>query len=352
MALVARERPVGAASRWRLAVGVVAALNAVAALGGTVGLVSGWLSLGDLTDRLPFGSSVLGGTALAVLVSLPQALLALLAWRRASAAAAVSVLVGGMLVGWILVEALFLQVFEGLQVAYLVIGFVQVGLGLLLGLHDPGLEPRALTAMAWAVVADLPRFLGAPFHRRAHLRWGATPAEVAAPMPGDAALPEASYVATRAIDIAAPPEAVWPWIVQVGADRAGWYSDDLLDNAGRPSADVVRPEWQHVARGNVVSMSPRTPPPPGTFFTVESFDEPHRLLWSKSDSVWSWRLEPAPGGGTRLVTRVRACYDWRRPALALFGVLLMELGDYPMMRRMLLGIRSRATAGRTGVTTT
>lgn len=77
---------------------------------------------------------------LALLVSLPQALLALLACRKASATAATSVLVGSLLVCWILVEALFLQVFEGLQVAYLVIGFVQVGLGLLLGLHDPGLE--------------------------------------------------------------------------------------------------------------------------------------------------------------------------------------------------------------------
>jgi hypothetical protein len=162
-----RERPVGVAGRWRLAVGVVAALNAVAALGGAVGLVSGRLTLGDLTDRLPLGSSVLGGVALAVLVGVPQALLALLAWRRDTATAAVSVVVGSMLVGWILVEALFLQVFEGLQVAYLLIGLVQVGLGLLLGLHDPGLEPRALAATAWAAVADLPRRLTTP-HRRRH----------------------------------------------------------------------------------------------------------------------------------------------------------------------------------------
>jgi hypothetical protein len=350
MALVLRPRPVGVASRWRLAVGVVAGLNAVAALCGAVGLVSGWLSLGDLTERLPWGSSVVGGVALAVLVALPQAALALLARCRSSAAAATSVLVGAMLVGWILVEVVFLQVFAGLQVAYLVIGLVQVGLGLLLGLHDPGLEPRALAAMAWAVVADVPRFLLAPLHRRRHLRWGATAAEVSAPMPGDEAVPEASYVATRAVDIAAPPEAVWPWIVQMGADRAGWYSDDLFDNAGRPSADVIRPEWQQVARGGIVSMSPRTPPPPGTYFVVASFEEPHWLLWSKADSVWSWRLEPRPGGGTRLVTRVHARYDWQRPAVALLGVLLMELGDYPMMRRMLLGIRSRATADRTGLT--
>jgi hypothetical protein len=293
---------------------------------------------------LPFGSAVLGGVALALLVCLPQSVLTLLALRRSSAAAATSLLVGSLLVLWILVEVAFLHVLAGLQVVYLVVGVVQVGLGILLGQHDPGLRPRALIAMAWAVVADLPRFALAPFHRRHHLRWGATPAEVAARMPGDDALPEASYVATRAIDVAAPPEEVWPWIVQVGADRAGWYSDDLLDNAGRPSTRLVHLDWQRTRPGDVVSMSPRTPPPPGTFFTVDSFDPPHWLLWSKSDSVWSWRLEPVDGGGTRLVTRVRASYDWHRPALALLGVLLMELGDYPMMRRMLLGIRSRAEA--------
>ena len=344
MALVVRARPVGVAGRWRLAVGVVAGLNAVAALGGAVGLVSGWLTLGDLTDDLPWGSTLLAGVALGLLVCLPQAFLTLLAWRRSGAAAAFSVIAGAMLVGWILVEVLFLHVLAGLQVAYLLVGLVQVGLGLLLGLHDPGLGPRGLTAMVWAVAADVPRFLVAPFHRRRHLRWGATAAEVAAGMPGDDRIPGAQYVATRALAVDAPPAEVWPWIVQVGADRAGWYSDDLLDHAGRPSTSLIHLEWQETRPGDLVAMSGRTPPPAGTYFTVEAFDAPHWLLWAKPDSVWSWRLTSTSDGGTRLVTRVRARYDWHHPAVALLGVVLMELGDYPMMRRMLLGIRSRAEA--------
>ena len=138
MALDVRARPVGVAGRWRLAVGVVAGVNAVAALGGAVGLVSGLLTLGDLTERLPFGSTVLGGVALGLLVCVPQAVLTLLAARRSSAAAAASVLVGSLLVGWILLEVAFLRELAGLRVAYLLVGAVQVGLGILLGQHDRG----------------------------------------------------------------------------------------------------------------------------------------------------------------------------------------------------------------------
>jgi hypothetical protein len=67
------------------------------------------------------------------------------------------------------------------------------------------------------------------------LRWGATDAEVAAPMPGDELVPRSSFTATRAITIDAPPEAVWPWLVQLGYRRAGWYTYDLFDNAGYPA---------------------------------------------------------------------------------------------------------------------
>lgn len=69
------------------------------------------------------------------------------------------------------------------------------------------------------VVADLPRFLTAPLLRPWHRHWGATPAEVVAPMPGDEEVPGAQYRCTRAITVGAPPEEVWPWLVQVGCLR-------------------------------------------------------------------------------------------------------------------------------------
>lgn len=322
---------------------MVATLNAAAALGGSIGLVSGWLSLEQFTERLPFGSAVLGGLALGLLVAVPQAVVAVLSLRGSPAAAAGSVAAGMGMVVWILVEVAFLRVFAGLQVVYLVVGLLQVALGFQLARHDPGLSAAALARMVGAVVADVPRFLTAPCYRRWHQRWGATDDEVAADMPGDAELPRAAYAATRAISISASPETVWAWLVQVGADRAGWYSDDLLDHGGLPSARTISPAWQDPAPGDVVAMSRRTPPPDGTFFTVHSFDANRWLLWTKKDSTWSWRLSPE-GEGTRLVTRVRAEYDWRHPAVAVLGVVLMELGDFAMMRRMLLGLRDRATS--------
>lgn len=100
-----------------------------------------------------------------------------------------------------------------------------------------------------AVAADTPWFALAPLLRPWHRTWGATPAEVAAAMPGDELLPHAQYRSTRAITISARPHDVWPWLVQVGCRRAGWYANDLLDNFGRPSSRTIIPELQHLAVG-------------------------------------------------------------------------------------------------------
>jgi len=81
--------------------------------------------------------------------------------------------------------------------------------------------------------------LTAPLYRQWHLHWGATPAEIAEVLPGDALAPDAQFKATRTTSIDAPPEAVWPWLVQVGCLRAGFYSNDLLDNLAHPSATTI-----------------------------------------------------------------------------------------------------------------
>ena len=195
-----------------------------------------------------------------------------------------------------------------------------------------------------SVVRELPAFATAPLYRRKHLRWGASPAEVASSLPGDELLPLAQFRATRAISIDAPPDVVWPWLVQVGAGRAGWYSNDLLDNLGRPSAVEILPEFQALQVGQWIPMSPWGPPSAANAFVVDSFEADHWLLWTKPDSTWAWSLTPMDGGGTRLVTRVRAAYDWRRPLKAVLGVVLMEFGDFAMCRRMLRGIKARSEA--------
>jgi hypothetical protein len=155
-------------------------------------------------------------------------------------------------------------------------------------------------------------------------------------------MPHAQFKATRAITIDAPPDAVWPWLVQVGCLRAGWYSNDLLDNLGRPSATTVILYLQHIEVGQWVPMSPSGSPSERTALKVHSFQVNEWLLWTKPDSTWAWRLTPINDKGTRLVTRIHAFYDWRHPLTAVLGVLLMEFGDFAMIRRMLRGIKTRA----------
>jgi hypothetical protein len=198
---------------------------------------------------------------------------------------------------------------------------------------------RRLVRATLDVIAALPLFVTAPLHRRGHLRMGATDAEVGQVMPGDEWVQRPSFVATRAVTIAAPPELVWPWIVQCGYRRAGFYTYALLDNAGYDSADTVLPEYQHVAIGDRMPMSAAVSD--ATAFTVTAFETNRWLVWHKPDSTWAWTLTPVEGG-TRLVTRLRAGYDWDHPLYGVLSVVLLEFGDYPMMRRMLRGIRLRA----------
>jgi hypothetical protein len=190
------------------------------------------------------------------------------------------------------------------------------------------------------VLFDLPLFLTAPLYRTCHLRWGATASELAEPLPGDAIVPGAQFIATRAITINAPPDAVWPWLVQVGCLRAGWYSNDLLDNLAHPSATTIVPQLQHLEVGQRVSMAPT--PSEITAFKVHAFEVNRWLLWSKPDSTWVWRLSPLDGNQTRLVTRIYALRDWRHPLTALVAAVLMEFGDFAMCRRMMRGIKTRA----------
>jgi hypothetical protein len=142
---------------------------------------------------------------------------------------------------------------------------------------------------------------------------------------------------------------VWPWLVQAGCLRGGFYSNDLLDNLGRPSAREIRPELQHLEVGQWVPMSPTTPSEV-TAWRVDGFDVDRWLLWRKPDSTWVWTLTGLGDGKTRLVTRVHAVYEWKKPALALLGVVLVEFGDFAMMRRMLYGIKERAETLHSGRT--
>ena len=205
-----------------------------------------------------------------------------------------------------------------------------------------GAAGHELLGEIWTVAQDLPLFLTASLYRRWHLRWGATAAEVAAALPGDGLVPHPQYGSTRAITIGASPAEVWPWLVQVGCQRAGFYSNDLLDNHGRPSARDIQPQWQHLDGRPAHPDDPRGDDPGKDRISVHSFQAPEWLLWSKPGSTWAWSLTEPETGVTRLVTRIRARYDWQRPVPALAALLLMEFGDFAMLRRMLRSMRARA----------
>jgi len=200
---------------------------------------------------------------------------------------------------------------------------------------------RPIARGALDLLTGLPLFATAPLYRHWHLRWGATDAEVRAAMAGDRTIPAAPFNATRAITIAAPPGRVWPWIVQMGYGRAGFYTYDLVDNGGYPSADDVLEQYQNFAVGdrafNMNSLFGKEfSLDESNVFRVGGFEIDEWLLWEKPDSTWSWLLTPMPEGKTRLIVRIRA-----HPG-NLFWTLFMEFGDPPMARRMLKGIKSRA----------
>lgn len=172
------------------------------------------------------------------------------------------------------------------------------------------------------------------------LTWGATAAEVTRALPSDDLVAEPTFNATRAITIPAPPERVWPWIVQMGLTRAGWYSYDLLDNLGRTSARRIIPELQHLEPGDIVPMSPDGE----QGMRVHSVNAPHSMVWGEpGGTTWAWHLDETSSGSTRLLTRVRSRYQWFSPSIA-FSVLL-EFGDIWMMRKMLLNLKGRASTG-------
>ncbi len=319
----------------RVALAAYAGFIALSAYCGSIGLISGLLPVNaSLAERLPFHSPVFGGIALALVVGLPASFVAALSWRGHPRTPDAGALAGLLLVGWIAVELAIAREFSALQVVYAAAGAGLIALGNVAVLRQVG-----------DVVVALPLFVTAPLWRHWHLRWGATRSEVAAAMPGDELVPVSHFTATRAVTVEAPPEAVWPWLMQVGYRRADFYSYDLLDNLGRPSARSVLPHWQNLHGGDIAAPM-ANPPTPATSFVIADAYPPEQLLWAKPDSTWSWTLRAMPDGRTRLVTRLGQRY--RAAPATCVTVILAEFGDYPMMRRMLLGIKQRAeTAANT-----
>ena len=170
----------------------------------------------------------------------------------------------------------------------------------------------------------------------------ATHDEIARLMPGDDLIPQPLGATTHAVTIACGPEEVWPWLAQMGADRAGWYSYDLLDNGGQPSARSILPSLQDIKVGTLFAALPGAK----EGFFVESFERNRMLMLVAPNgngpkATWTFLLEEPEPGTTRLIVRARISYRPLGLPVSL-GVPLARLVHFIMERKQLVEIASRA----------
>jgi hypothetical protein len=174
------------------------------------------------------------------------------------------------------------------------------------------------------------------------LRWGATDEELERAMPGDDVVAKPDLDATRGLTVKAAPEEVWPWLVQMGYRRAGFYSYDRLDNAGIPSAERILPEYQGLKVGDEVPIDRINR------MEVVALESDRVMTWNLPGRgfTWAWGLYPEGEGRTRLVYRIRMKYVWKWPVI--LGYFIIDVGDFVMMRKCMLGIKRRAEAAAAG----
>jgi hypothetical protein len=183
---------------------------------------------------------------------------------------------------------------------------------------------------------------------------GLSPGEPADALPGDAIVTDPMWQSTRAITIEAPPEQVWPWVVQMGfpSHRAGWYTPHWLDRLTfgieQRSADRVVPELQHLETGDRVPDSDDW----SVYFTVIAIDPPRSLVLYSTRHVirpirtinfsWAFVIREVAPGTSRLFIRARTSYTprWAMP----FVELVVGPADFVNAGSMLRGIKKRAEA--------
>jgi proline iminopeptidase len=191
--------------------------------------------------------------------------------------------------------------------------------------------------------------------RPAMRNWGATVDDRTRILPGDGLVPGERGISTMAIDIAAPPVAVWPWLAQMGTDRGGWYSFDRLDNGGRPSARELDPRWTHVSAGDRMTTVPGR-----AWFDVVHV-EPDRSLVLRAtldllgrpydpatgrprtfvDARWEFFLDRRDDGGTRLIVRSGSA-GGPRPWSDIIDYVFWHPAHVVMQLRQLQVLRRRA----------
>ncbi len=209
--------------------------------------------------------------------------------------------------------------------------------------------------------------LATPFWREARCHWGLTEEEAQRVYPGDALVPTPRWQWSHAIEIAARPEDVWPWVAQLGQDKAGFYSYQALENfAGCEihNADRVHPEWQAPKPGDALRLHPKMPP----LEIREVVPQQHMLVCAGLDPqtgvaprgnegerfvavTWLFQLERLAGERTRLVSRYRCACSGDLATRLAYGPYIAEAVGFVMDRRMLIGIAERVMRAKRSVAT-
>lgn len=222
---------------------------------------------------------------------------------------------------------------------------------------------------AGAGVAIILSAVATPWRRDRRSTWGIEPADAGRTYPGDELVASPRWQWAHAAVVDAPPAAVWPWMAQVGANRAGFYSYAALENlagCGITNADRIHPEWE-VGADSELLVHPKAPPlpvaaiEPGRWFVAHGGPPPgtDRARDTWVDVSWLFLVEPiGDGARSRVVSRYRCATSGDRTTRLQFGPALLEPISFAMDRRMLLGIRDRAERvaratpgpGRTGLT--
>jgi hypothetical protein len=178
--------------------------------------------------------------------------------------------------------------------------------------------------------------------RPRQMRWGATDEEAARTFPYDELVPNPTWSSTRAVTVEATPEQIWPWLVQVGWGRAGYYGYDWVDNGGKPSAWEILPEHQHLEVGTKFPMSP------WTAMWCRDFAYPRWILLrmggedgSHDIGSFLYYLDPIDERRTRLIIRMRDKYRWLNPPM-LAMQLAVDVGDIFFQWAHLQGVKARA----------
>ncbi len=207
-------------------------------------------------------------------------------------------------------------------------------------------------------VAIILAALLSPFLRRARRHWGLDETAAERAYPGDSIVAEPRWSWTHGVEIDAPADDVWAWVAQVGADRAGFYSYQFLENVVGckiANAETIHPEWRlRVGQSLLLHPDPQAPHleivavSPGHYFVAASHADDEARAHARPWAAVSWLffVEPLGEARSRLVSRYRAaCSDDIATRLA-FGPTLLEPVGFAMDRRMLLGVKERAESAR------